>query len=1081
MKNTSFSLRMKTLLLVGGVCLPMVRLQEAKAAANPEESTAKAKETQTANVVVRGVVRDAATRETMPGVAVFPYGDKKHSAMTGEDGSYTLNCPRGTAMLVFECVGYNRMQQPVGAVTDSVQTVDAALYTSNFSADYAARESSAQSVAAVIDNRTADISVDDQIGASLGGQIRSILRSGAPGVGAYMLLGGINSLNANAQPLIVLDGVIMDMQYGRSSIHDGFFNNILANVSVEDIDKVTVLRNGTALYGAKGANGVILIDTKRSSSMATQIDVSIAGRYETLPTLPDMMNASGYRGYVSELLGTTGTKMTEFKFLREEPDYYYYKMYHNNTDWSDLVYDEAFTQNYSINVQGGDDVAKYNLSVGYAQADATLKNNDFSRFNLRLNSDVRLSDRLNVRLDASYSDVNRDLRDDGIAADVSDRTITSPGFLSLVKAPFLNPYAFDTQGNISSFLADADDYLNEVLDSEASLANPLSLLRNGEADNKNSFGNRLISLGIAPEYQFNKGFKLSEHFSFLMLNTDENYYLPLTGVPRFEVGEMGWVNNMVSAMSSHQYLTTSDTRLEWEQRFGLSDVHLTGGFRYNLSNYALNSMQGYNSGNDKSPNMSSSLSYKTTAGESEKITTLTYYLLGDYNYAGKYFFSAGTSMEASSRFGSDVSDGFKMAGVVWGLFPSVNAAWIMSNEPWFRRNRWVNYLKLNVGFDKTGNDDIDVSASRTYFQASLLLNALDGVTVGNIGNTSLQWETTRRLSAGVDATFFDQRLSLSGHYFKSWTSDLLSEEDIAYVTGLDQSWCNVGALENQGFDLTLNVKALNRRNWKLEVGASVGHYKNEVTELPNSGRSLTTTLYGATVLTQIGSPVGLFYGYKTDGVYSTTEEARADGYYQVTETGTRQYFSAGDVRFVNASDDSKEINDKDRVVIGDPNPDLYGNIYAHLKYKQWGLNMAFNYCLGNDVFNYQRSILEGGNYFYNQTTAMQRRWTGEGQVTDIPKITYEDPMGNARFSDRWIEDGSYMRLKNVTLSYDWNIGANYIQGITFWVAANNLFTLTKYLGSDPESSAGNSVLCQGIDRGLLASGRSFSLGLKINL
>jgi hypothetical protein len=438
-------------------------------------------------------------------------------------------------------------------------------------------------------------------------------------------------------------------------------------------------------------------------------------------------------------------------------------------------------------------------------------------------------------------------------------------------------------------------------------------------------------------------------------------------------------------------------------------------------------------------------------------------------------------MEASSRFGSDVSDGFKMAGVVWGLFPSVNAAWIMSNEPWFRRNRWVNYLKLNVGFDKTGNDDIDVSASRTYFQASLLLNALDGVTVGNIGNTSLQWETTRRLSAGVDATFFDQRLSLSGHYFKSWTSDLLSEEDIAYVTGLDQSWCNVGALENQGFDLTLNVKALNRRNWKLEVGASVGHYKNEVTELPNSGRSLTTTLYGATVLTQIGSPVGLFYGYKTDGVYSTTEEARADGYYQVTETGTRQYFSAGDVRFVNASDDSKEINDKDRVVIGDPNPDLYGNIYAHLKYKQWGLNMAFNYCLGNDVFNYQRSILEGGNYFYNQTTAMQRRWTGEGQVTDIPKITYEDPMGNARFSDRWIEDGSYMRLKNVTLSYDWNIGANYIQGITFWVAANNLFTLTKYLGSDPESSAGNSVLCQGIDRGLLASGRSFSLGLKINL
>jgi TonB-linked SusC/RagA family outer membrane protein len=1026
---------------------------------------------------VSGVVRSADTGQPIAGVQVYVEGDRSVGTMTDEAGHFSLTAPDGAAALNFACQGYN-LRRVALAGADSVNVT---LYADAFTPLYAADEAATQTLTARIDNRTADVSVDDQIGSALGGQIRSILRSGTPGAGNYMLLGGINSLSANAQPLIVLDGIILDMQYSREALHDGFFNNILGNVSVEDIESVTVLRNGTALYGAKGANGVILIETKRSRSMATKIDLSIAGRYEMVPKLPDMMDASGYRNYVSELLGTTGTKKTEFKFLRDEPDYYYYRLYHNNTDWSDLVYDESFTQNYSINVQGGDDVAKYNLSVGYAQADATLKNTDFSRFNIRLNSDVVLSKRLNVRLDASYSDVNRDMRDDGIASDLTSGTLTSPGFLSLVKAPFLNPYAFDTQGRISSFLAEADDYLDEVLGTEASLANPLSILKNGEAENKNSFGNRLISMGVAPVYRFDHGLTLSEHFSFLMLNTDENYYLPLTGVPSYEVSDMGWVNNSVRALSSHQYLTTSDTRLDWEHRHGLSALHLMGGFRYNLSNYALSTMQGYNSGNDKSPNMTSGLSYRKTSGVSEKITTLTYYLMGDYNYAGKYLLSAGASLEASSRFGAEAKNGLKMCGVAWGAFPSVSAAWVMSHEKWFHLNPWVSLLKLSAGFDLSGNDDIDASASRTYFTSGQLLTALDGTYIGGIGNDQLQWESTRRFTAGLDLNLFDDRVSLSGHFFHSKTSQLLNLEDVAYVVGIDRTWCNDGSLENTGFDLNLNVKALNRRNWKWEIGASVGHYKNEVTALPNDGRSFTTTAYGATILTQVGSPVGLFYGYKTDGVYATTAEAQEAGLYQVTETGARQYFEAGDVRFVNTSGATGEINDDDRVVIGDPNPDLYGNIYSHLKYKHWGLNLVFNYCLGNDVYNYQRSILEGGNYFYNQTTALQRRWTGEGQQTDIPRITYEDPLGNARFSDRWIEDGSYLRLKNVTLSYDLPLTTTYVQGITVWLGANNLLTLTKYLGSDPETSAGNSVLLQGIDRGLLAAGRSFSLGVKINL
>ena len=187
------------------------------------------------------------------------------------------------------------------------------------------------------------------------------------------------------------------------------------------------------------------------------------------------------------------------------------------------------------------------------------------------------------------------------------------------------------------------------------------------------------------------------------------------------------------------------------------------------------------------------------------------------------------------------------------------------------------------------------------------------------------------------------------------------------------------------------------------------------------------------------------------------------------------------MKFVDLNNDG-EINAQDRTVIGDPNPDIYGNVNMNFHMgENWSLGVNFNYSLGGDIYNYQRALLESGKMFMNQTTALNRRWTAEGQVTDIPQITYGDPMGNSRFSDRWIEDGSYLKLKNVTLSYKLPIRNEYIQGISLWAAANNLLTFTKYLGSDPEVSCGNSVLMQGIDAGYLSSGRSFHIGVKINL
>ena len=1028
-----------------------------------------------ADVTIQGTVRDANTQRPLTGVYVQSFTEENFSVMTDSTGTFRLTVPDYTASLRIMRTGYNPMQVALNGRTEGV---DASLYPATFSNKVGMEVTSRQSLTAAISANTADVSVDDQIGASLGGQIRSVSRGGMPGMGAYMLLGGINSLNANAQPLIVLDGVILDMQYNRETLHDGFYNNLLANISVEDIASVTVLRNGTALYGAKGANGVILIDTRRNSTYSTKIDVSIAGRVEQMPNLPDMMNANEYRTYVSELLGTSGTKLNDFKFLRNEPEYYYYRIYHNNTDWSKQVYDEALSQNYSINVQGGDDIANYNLSLGFAKAEATLKDNDYRRFNMRLNSDVKLTKRIKVRLDASYSDVNRDLRDDGVSADVDDNTITAPGFLSLIKSPFLSPYAYDTQGRLSSFLSEADDYLDEVLGTEASLANPSAILHYGEAKNKNAFGNRMITLGITPSADLGHGLTLSDGFSFVMFNTDENYFLPVTGVPTYEVEGVGTVTNLAASNSSHQYLTTNDLRLRWQHRKAGHQLDLMGGWRYNLSRYQLNAMRGYDSGNDKSPDMSTSLNYKSTSGDNDKVTTLTYYVQGDYNWAGRYFANFGMSMEASSRFGKDADAPVNLGGVAWGLFPSVGASWVASNEEWFPANRWVDYVRLSLGWDMAGNDDIDLNASKTYFRAINLMNAADGTNIGNIGNTSLKWETTRRLTWGMDMNLLNNRVTLSTHFFKSKTDDLLSLQQLSYLTGIDQNWSNGGSLENTGFDVNMSGKVINRRDWQWELGLSIGHYSNEVTELTNG--SIETSLYGATILTKVGESAGVFYGYKTDGVFATTDEAEAAGLYITDKTGAKQYFAAGDMHFVDRNGDH-EIDEEDRVIIGDPNPSLYGNISSHLQYKHLALDVAFNYSLGNDVYNYQRSILECGSRFYNQTTAMRGRWSVEGQHTDIPRLSYEDAMGNARFSDRWIEDGSYLRLKNITLSYKWDFDYRFLQGVTLWGSTQNLLTLTKYLGSDPEVSASNSVLCQGIDRGLLPSSRSFSMGVKINL
>lgn len=1033
--------------------------------------------------VVKGSVLDATTGSPIAGAIVSAEGINGYSVLTDDKGNYELKAPVFASALRISTPDYNAVV--IGLSGDTDQKV-AKLYPSAFDSEYVDNLNLRNDKSATDFQYSNAVNIKDEIQKQLGAYARTVNYNGTPGVGSVMFMQGLNSLNVNAQPLVVIDGVIIDQQYSRTLLHDGLYNDILSNININDIEKVTVLRNGTALYGAKGANGVIQIQTRRSQSMATRITATASAGITLLPKFLDVMDADQYRNYASELLKGTGTKITQFKFLNEDPNYYYYKQYHNNTDWKDYVYSEAFSQNYGINIEGGDNVAKYNLSVGYTSAESNLDNNNLNRLNIRFNTDINITQKLSVQFDASFGNQTRNLRDDGAPEVYNEGTPTSPAFLAYAKSPFLSPYTYG-RGVLSDNHFDITDetYLDEALAHHANynykLANPAALNEYADAATKNRFENSMLNISVKPKFQINPNLYVSEHFSYNLVNTNEKYYIPVNGVPDYYVKSVSaYRENEVRALFSKQNSVTSDTRIDWTNRYGAHDLHVFGGARINWETYTLNSQLGYNTGSDKTPFMGANLMNAQTFGTNDSWNSIAWYAQAEYNYMGRYFLQGNLTAEGSSRFGTDAGD-LQLFDAAWGIFPAIQASWVISNEPWFAKVKGIDYLKLTAGYDVSGNDDIDYYAARSYFRASKFLNAISGLTLDGIGNTEIQWETTRRFNVGLETNLIDNRLNLSVNYFKSNTDNLLTSQSLGFVSGLENNWSNGGKLENQGFDFAFNAKVLAMKDWQWQLGASVGHYKNKITELAEGRQYVDNEIYGATIRTQVGQAANLFYGYKTLGVFSTTEEAEAAGLYTLAENGvTKNYFKAGDMHFADINGDN-EINAADRVVIGDPNPDIYGNIFTTLQWKRLKLDVRFNYSLGNDVYNYMRSQLEGGSRFMNQTTAMLNRWKVEGQQTDIPRAMFQDPMGNSRFSDRWIEDGSYLRLKTVTLSYDLPMQSEFLQGLQFWVQANNVFTLSKYLGSDPEFTMTSAVIGQGIDLGRMPNSTSIVAGVKIKL
>lgn len=999
------------------------------------------------------------------------------SVITNDSGNFVLNKTIKGAYIIVYAPGFASKRIPVLNRTNIIVS----LFDDSFKGKY---ENVAMPFGMVnAETTTSAISThenrdDYKLGAStvesvLQGSVNglnTVSRSGAPGSGANLYLNGMNSLNANAQPLIILDGVQYENQPLYSLI-SGNFVSALSDIDVKDIDNITVLKDGASIYGSKGANGAIIINTLEAKSSATRINFyAYAGVNFEPNTNIKMMNAWNYKSYLTDMLASKGLSTNEIQSLpyinAEKPvvenwgvsgnsDYY---RYNQSTDWQKEVFNNSINQNYHLNVTGGNDEALYAISFGYLGNGGTVDKTSFNRYTTRVNTKIKMTDwfRLNANISFVYNE--RSLSFQGLNSNFN------PVYAGLVKAPFMSPYVYNVLGEKTPNLEEADVF---------NISNPLSILNKGYSSNTNFrfFGNLNGIFTFSPylEGSILVGLTSDQAAEKLFMPNAGIYHTPLPNAD---------ITNESQQLRNHFLQINTDTRLSYNRTFNYDHyVAVRLGFRFQSSDSELDWAKAYNTSSDEMKTLGDGLNTLAQVGGSlGNWKTLSNYLNIDYGFQNRYFLSLNSALDGSSRFGKN-ADGIKLFNNVFGLFPSVTGAWLITSEDYMQHQHLFDVLKVRAGYSVTGNDDIGNYSARYYYVPQGLLGAY-GLVRGNIPNDKLKWETNRKEFLGFDASFLKQRLNVTADFFISQTADLIGVKNLNPASGLGVSVYNDGELENAGIDLNISARIIDRSELKWDLGLNLSTYRNRLLSMSND--ETFTTISGGIIRTKVGSPIGQFYGYKTQGIYSTQAEATADGLVIQNPDGSILPFGAGDVKFADLHKDGK-IDANDMTVIGNANPDFIGSLNNQLQWKRFTLNALFNFSVGNDIYNALRANLEAMSNTDNQTIAAIYRWRTDGQVTNVPKATWGDPMGNSRFSDRWIEDGSYLRLKSLTLAYDIPFKTGFFNSAQVYVTGNNLLTFTKYLGYDPEFSTGLSPLSYGIDNGVTAQPVTVLFGIKIGL
>ncbi|WP_187263091.1 SusC/RagA family TonB-linked outer membrane protein [Pontibacter beigongshangensis] len=1015
---------------------------------------------------VTGTITDAVSGEPLPGVKVsIP---EYSAAITDEKGTFSIDVPSYKVTLLLSSQDYQNKE----IALKGKQEVSLALHQKGFATAYESvmmpggaisKSQVPYAVSAVNPNNSWNRAMelpDNYLQGQLMG-MDVVRRSGTPGQGAEMFLRGFSSLNGSNRPLVVVDGMIYDYESYGSSLISEHLVNPLSNIDIKDIDNITVIKDGASLYGTKGANGVILITTAHAKELATKIDFAAYGGVNVAPKNLPVMNSSSYRLYLSDVLrtgGMTDAQLQAQPYMNDDPNNPEYARYHSDTNWQDKVLGNSINQNYYLKVTGGDNIARYALSVGYLENNSVIKESNLKRYSTRFNADMNLSPRLTANTSLSFTSNEQNLSNQGL------HFSTNPIMAALVKAPFLRIRQVTDQGIESPNLADTDIF---------GRSNPVSLIENVQAQDQNYrfFGSAKLN------YAFSKYSTLSSLIGLSFDKVRENIFIPRLGVTPEELDNAIAYSRLGNRVQRYNSIY-NDTYYSYNRSWaGEHSLVATAGFRFNNLTSEEDRAYGFNSPTDDFTTVGMGANtLRRMAGDIGEARWLNMYSSVNYSFLSKYLLSLNLSVDGSSRFGREIPDALTINGNKYAVMPSVAAGWLISSENFMGGVDFVDLLKLRASYGLTGNDDIGNYTGRQYYVSQNLLGA-QGTVRGNLANPQIRWETNTKTNLGLDVALFKERLSMTVDVYDNKTTDMLVYEPVFAATGFDYILTNNGSMKNQGIDLGLYTRVLNRAV-KLDLGLNLSTYRNEITSIP--GNSKLTEFAGATILTEVGKPANQFYGYKTNGIFTTEQQAAEANLKTQLPDGTLVPFKGGDVRFADL-DGNGIIDERDRTVIGNSNPDFFGSLSSSVSWKRFSVSAIFSFRSGNDIYNGVRANLESMSSTNNQLASTENRWQFDGQNTTMPRAAYGDPMGNARFSDRWIEDGSFIRLRTLAITYDLPLKQGFVKSSSVYATANNLFTSTNYIGYDPEFSASRSPIGQGIDVGLEPLYKSIQFGVRIGL